>query len=123
MIGRLERVPLREVWRHEALDFTSWLEKNLDVLNEVLDITLSDAEREQAAGTFSVDLVATDSSGNPVVIENQLGKSDHDHLGKLITYLTAIDAKAAIWIVTEPRRCEDRRLTACAFGDPDRWAK
>lgn len=103
MIGRLERVPLREVWRHEALDFTSWLEKNLDVLNEALDITLSGAEREQTAGTFSVDLVAEDSSGNPVVIENQLGKSDHDHLGKLITYLTAIDAKTAIWIVTEPR--------------------
>lgn len=103
MIGRLERVPLREVWRHEALDFTSWLEKNLDVLNEALDIALSGAEREQSAGTFSVDLVAEDASGNPVVIENQLGKSDHDHLGKLITYLTAIDAKTAIWIVTDPR--------------------
>ena len=103
MIGKIERVPLREVWRHEALDFTTWLEESLDVLNDVLDITLSGAEREQAAGSFSVDLVAEDESGNPVIIENQFGKSDHDHLGKLITYLTAIDAKAAIWIVPDPR--------------------
>ncbi len=52
MIGRLQRVPLREVWQHEALDFTTWLERNLDVLNEALDITLSGAEREQSAWAF-----------------------------------------------------------------------
>ena len=103
MIGKIRRVPLREVWPHEALGFTPWLEESLDVLNDVLDITLSGAEREQSAGSFSVDLVAEDDSGNPVIIENQFGKSDHDHLGKLITYLTAIDAKAAIWIVSDPR--------------------
>jgi Domain of unknown function (DUF4268) len=50
-----------------------------------------------------VDLVARDSSGDPVVIENQLEKSDHDHLGKLLTYLVAFEAKSAIWIVSEPR--------------------
>jgi hypothetical protein len=103
VIGKIERVPLREVWRHEALDFTTWLEDNVDVLNDVLDITLSGPEREQSAGSFSVDLVAEDESGIPVIIENQFGKSDHDHLGKIITYLTAIDAKAAIWIVPDPR--------------------
>jgi len=58
VIGKIERVALREVWRHEALDFTTWLEESLDVLNDVLDITLSGAEREQSAGSFSVDLVA-----------------------------------------------------------------
>ena len=103
MIGKLLRVPLREVWKHEALDFTRWLEDNYDVLNEVLDITLSNVEREQTAGSFSVDLVTEDESGNLVIIENQLEKSDHDHLGKLITYLTALEAKTAIWIVSEPR--------------------
>ena len=103
MIGKLQRVPLREVWGHEALDFTRWLEDNLDVLNDALDITLSSAEREQSAGAFNVDLVAEDEAGNPVIIENQLEKSDHDHLGKLITYLTAIDAKTALWIVSDPR--------------------
>jgi len=103
VIGRIERVPLREVWPHEAQDFTRWVQENLDVLNDVLDISLSGAEREQSAGTFSVDLVAEDESGSAVIIENQFGKSDHDHLGKLVTYLTAIDARAAIWIVSDPR--------------------
>lgn len=103
MIGKIQRVPLREVWKHEALDFTKWLEDNIDVLNEVLDLSLSNAEREQSAGDFMVDLVAEDEAGNPVVIENQLEKSDHSHLGKLITYLSAIGAKTAIWIVADPR--------------------
>lgn len=40
MIGKIRRVQLREVWRHEAHDFTSWLQSNLDVLNEVLDLDL-----------------------------------------------------------------------------------
>ena len=52
MIGRLQRVPLREVWRHEALGFTTWLERNLDVLNDALDITLSSAERDQSAAAL-----------------------------------------------------------------------
>ncbi len=103
MIGSLQRVSLREVWPHEARDFTKWLENNIDELNNAIDLSLSIVEREQAAGDFSVDLVAEDESGNPVIIENQLERSNHDHLGKLITYLTAIDAKAAIWIVKEAR--------------------
>ncbi len=102
-IGKLERVDLREVWKHEAADFTKWLQENLDVLSGVLDLSLSGAEREQSAGAFNVDLVAEDEAGNPVVIENQLEKSNHDHLGKIITYVAAIDAKAAIWIVKDPR--------------------
>lgn len=102
-IGRLERVALREVWRHEAYDFTQWLQENIDVLNEALDITLVNVDREQAAGSFSIDLVAEDEGGGKVTIENQLEKSNHDHLGKLITYLTALSARIAIWIVAEPR--------------------
>ena len=94
---------MRDVWQHEALDFTTWLQENLEVLNDVLDLQLSSAEREQSAGAFSVDLVAEDQDGAPVVIENQLEKSNHDHLGKLITYLTAISATSAIWIVSDPR--------------------
>lgn len=103
MIGKLQRVPLREVWKHEALDFTKWLQDNIDVLSEVIDLNLSNPESEQSAGAFSVDLVAEDESGNPVIIENQLGKSDHDHLGKILTYLVAMAAKTAIWIVADPR--------------------
>ena len=103
-IGKLRRVPLREVWPHEAHDFTVWLEQNVEVLNEVLDITLVNVEREKKTqSAFSVDLVAEDEDGGVVIIENQLGKSDHDHLGKLITYLAALSAQSAIWIVSHPR--------------------
>jgi hypothetical protein len=102
-IGKLERVHLREVWRHEALDFTQWLEENIDTLNTALGLNLINVDREQAAGDFSVDLVAEDENGGTVIIENQLEKSNHDHLGKLITYLTAMGAKTAIWIVSDPR--------------------
>ena len=102
-IGSLQRVDLRDVWSHEAQDFTPWLAENIDELNNAIDLSLSIVEREHPAGDFSVDLVAEDESGNPVIIENQLERSNHDHLGKLITYLTAISAKAAIWIVSDPR--------------------
>ena len=102
-IGKLTRVPLREVWRHEALDFTRWLELNLDVLNDHLDVPLVSADREQSTGSFSVDLLAEDETGRTVVIENQLERTDHDHLGKLITYLAAFNAEVAIWIASEPR--------------------
>lgn len=103
MIERIQRVHLRKVWRHEAHHFTVWLEENIDVLNEVLGFQVSGAEREQSTGNFSVDIKAEDESGDVVIIENQLEKSDHDHLGKIITYLAAFEAKKAIWIVSEPR--------------------
>lgn len=103
MIQKITRIPLREAFPHEARDFTRWLRDNLDVLNGVIDVTLTSAEREQAAGDFSVDLVAEDSEGRKIVIENQLERSNHDHLGKLLTYLVAVEAELAIWIVSEPR--------------------
>ena len=102
-IAKLERLPLREVWKHEAYDFTKWLEENIDVLNTALNLNLVNVDREQAAEAFSIDLVAEDDGGGIVIIENQLEKSNHDHLGKLITYLTGMSVKAAIWIVSNPR--------------------
>jgi len=102
-VAKIERVPLRDVWAHEAQDLTRWLEENPDVLNDILGLTLTSVERERAAGAFSVDLVAEDDRGRTVVIENQLERSNHDHLGKLITYTAMMDAQVAIWIVAEPR--------------------
>jgi RecB family endonuclease NucS len=84
-IGKLERVHLREVWKNEAYDFTQWLENNIGILNDALNLNLVNVDREQAAGSFSIDLVAEDEGGATVIIENQLEKSNHDHLGKLIT--------------------------------------
>lgn len=102
-IGRLERVPLRELWRHEARDFTAWLAGNLDLLSEVLGFPLALLQTEAATGTFSADILADAGSERLVVIENQLESTDHDHLGKLITYLSNLNASTAIWITSSPR--------------------
>lgn len=102
-IGKLEEVPLRELWSHEEFGFSAWLEENLDALGAAVGVALSDPRREVTVGAFSVDLVAEDEDGARVVIENQLSATDHDHLGKLLTYLTNLDAKTAIWICRLPR--------------------
>lgn len=104
-IQRIQRVNIRDVWPHEAKDFTTWLAENIDVLDDGLasGIDPESVRREQSAGSFAVDLVAENQDGETVVIENQLGRSDHDHLGKLLTYTSAFDADVAIWIVGDPR--------------------
>lgn len=104
-IERIERVDLRSVWQHEAHDFTAWLEANLDLLNDHLAVPVDpeNVQREAGAGTFNVDLVTEDDEGRTVVIENQLGRSDHDHLGKIITYQAMLDADVVIWLVGDAR--------------------
>ena len=103
MIAKLERVQLREAFPREVRDLSKWVQANLDELNAATGLSLSSAETEQPAGDFSVDLIAEDENGDKIVIENQYGSSDHGHLGKVLTYLTAHEAKAAIWIVERPR--------------------
>ena len=102
-IGKMERVALRELWKQEERGFSAWLETNLEMLSEAIGVTLSDPQREQLAGNFQVDLVAENENGERVIIENQLEATNHDHMGKLLTYLTNLDAKAAIWITSAPR--------------------
>ena len=106
-IGNLQRVALRDVWDNEPNEFTPWLEKNIDVLNDTIGLSISIVEREhKPTERLSVDLlgeIETETDTGLVVIENQLEASNHDHLGKLITYLTAIDAKVGIWIVADPK--------------------
>ena len=102
-VGKLERVSLRQVWPNEAYDFTCFLQENPEVLGEAIGLELNSVEREQSAGSFSVDLLAEDGDGHVVIIENQLERSDHDHLGKVLTYMVAMDASTAVWIVADPR--------------------
>lgn len=102
-IGRLEPVPVRELWKHEERGFSAWLESNLDVLSEAVGFRLSEPRRESSAGRFECDLVCEGENGEPVIIENQLEQTNHDHLGKVLTYLANLDAKAGIWISTSPR--------------------
>ena len=107
--GNIRRVPLREIWPKEALSFTPWLADNLDSLGEVLGLDLELIGREAAAGDFSLDLLAKDlSTGRKVVIENQITQTDHDHLGKLLTYASAFDASVVVWIA-EALRDEHRQ--------------
>lgn len=110
MVGKIEKVALREVWKHEAKDFTTWLFENIEVLGEELDIELSAVEKEKSVGSFSADIVAEDESGSKVLIENQLEKTDHDHLGKILTYVSNLDAKIAIWISSNPRPEHERAI-------------
>ncbi len=109
-IEKIKKVPLREVWKNEARDFTSWLFDNIEILGEELDINLTGIEKEGSAGSFSVDIVAEDENGQKVVIENQLKKTDHDHLGKMLTYLANLEAKIAIWISSDPRQEHERAI-------------
>lgn len=110
-VGKLQRVSLREVWRHEETDFTRWLRENVEVLGEVVDLALSQAESERQVGDFNCDIVAEDDSGAVVVIENQLERSDHDHLGKLLTYLVMVGATKGVWVVSDPRPEHIRAIT------------
>lgn len=101
-IQKIRRVPLRELWRKEDKDFTKWLEEHIDFLNDAIGFDISIESREEKVGPFKVDLYGEDNFGNKVIIENQLEKTDHNHLGQLITYLTNLGANIAIWICKEP---------------------
>lgn len=103
MVGRIEKVPLRDVWKKEAKDFTCWLFENLEILGEELDLKLTADEKEKSVGSFSADITAEDASGQKVLIENQLEKTDHGHLGQILTYISNLDAKIVIWISSDPR--------------------
>lgn len=110
-LSQMERIDLREVWSHEALDFTKWLseEDNLMALSNAIGIgDISLEERESSVGRFAVDIFATEEdTGRKIIIENQLEQSDHDHLGKIITYASGKDAQIIIWIVKHA--CDEHR--------------
>ncbi len=102
LLGKLEKVDIRKIWEHEALSFTPWLAmpENLSQLGEALGIEFDEdnIQKEVGVGDFSADILTSDLSGRKVVIENQLEKTDHDHLGKCITYTAGVGAEIIIWI-------------------------
>ncbi len=105
-LGKLVKVDLKEVWKDEARDFTPWLatEENLSLLGEEIGINIKLIETEASVGSFNVDILAEEeNTGKKIVIENQLTQTNHDHLGKVITYASGYDAPFAVWVVKEVR--------------------
>ena len=105
-LGRLKEVKLRDVWKHEQYDFSSWLseEENINALGDELGLSLTDVETEKFVGGYRCDVICKDElSGKIVLIENQLEQTNHDHLGKIITYASGLDASVIVWIVESAR--------------------
>jgi hypothetical protein len=105
-LGKLKRIDLRSVWANEAADFTNWLarEENLALLSDKIGIGIKLVKTEAGVGPFSADILAEEENTNrKIIIENQLEATDHDHLGKLLTYASGHDAAYVIWIVGEVR--------------------
>jgi hypothetical protein len=101
-LGTLKTISARCKWQYEARDFTPWLADNIKELNAAIGIELEVENTEVAAGPYSADILAKDSGTNQfVVIENQLEKTNHDHLGKALTYASVLDASTVVWIATE----------------------
>lgn len=106
-LGQLKEIEdLREVWQHEALDFTPWLAKdeNIVLLSDAVGLEITIDETESDVGDFHVDIYATETgTDRKIIIENQLEETNHDHLGKLITYASGKDADIIIWLVKKAR--------------------
>ena len=111
-LGRLTSVDLREIWTSESGDFTPWLasEENLTVLGDTLDLELELEAQEKAVGPFRADILCRDMGSNALVlIENQLERTDHGHLGQLLTYASGLEAATIVWIAG--RFNEEHRAT------------
>lgn len=105
-LGKLKEIDIRKVWQHEQYDFSKWLssENNLKELGDILNLSLTDVETEKFVGNYRCDILCKDEiTGKVVLIENQLEPSNHDHLGKIITYSSGLDASVVVWIVQNAR--------------------
>lgn len=97
-----KQISPRKMWPNEQLDFTPWLVEHIEELGEKIGMDLEVLGREVSVGPYSADILAKDIGSNDyVVIENQLEKTNHDHLGKSITYASALNAKTIVWIATD----------------------
>ena len=100
----ITELSLSEVWKHEAFDFTPWLASEAQRLSEALGLDLVLVDTEVPVGPFFADIVFRDqSTDSVVVVENMLGATDHDHLGKMITYAAGLQASHAVLVAREFR--------------------
>jgi hypothetical protein len=111
-LSKLNKMELRDVWGVEP-DFTSWLaqQENLDLLGEEIGVEIKPIRTEASVGAFKVDILGEEeSSGRKIIIENQLEDTNHDHLGKIITYASGYDAEIIIWVVRDVREEHQRAV-------------
>jgi len=98
-LGELKKVDLRDIWQHEEYNFSKWLaeEKNIELLSKEIGIEFDNIQTEAPSGRYSVDIIAEEEgTGKRIIIENQLEMTNHDHLGKIITYASGYDAEKVI---------------------------
>ena len=111
-LAKLQKIDLRDVWGIEP-DFTNWLaqKENLDLLGEEIGVDIKLTKIEANVGNFKVDILAEEeSSGRKIIIENQLEDTNHDHLGKIITYASGYNAEIIIWVVRDVREEHQRAV-------------
>ena len=111
-LGKIEPVRLRDIWSSESGDFTPWLAEpeNIELLASSVGLSLTVCGQESRVGVFRADIHCKDSnSGKFVVIENQLEKSDHGHLGQVLTYASGLKAGTIIWVA--PEFCNEHLAT------------
>jgi hypothetical protein len=105
-VAKLSKVDLRQLWTHEAHDFTKWLSEpdNLELLSDEIGIGIELIQIEANVGRYNVDVLAQEeNTGRKIIIENQLEMTDHGHLGQLITYAAGHEAEFIIWLVRDAR--------------------
>lgn len=102
-LGKLEKIIIREQWKNEEYDFTPWLanEENIQLLGDEINLDLEVDGTEVPIGSYKADIVARDGNGRTVIIENQLERTDHKHLGQLITYASGVEAQIIIWVCSQ----------------------
>lgn len=116
-LGKKETFTLSKFFKKEACDFTPWLAENLHLISEAIGIKIINPSTEQYSDNFRVDIKAELEDGSKVVIENQFGAANHDHLGKIITYKFTHKANVAIWVVEQAK--QDHINTINALNESD----
>src|ERR1043166_3673272 len=125
-ISQLNKVDLRDLWKHEALDFTKWLSQpgNLELLSDEIGIGIELIQTEAHVGRYNVDILAQEeNTGRKIIIENQLETTDHSHLGQLITYAAGIEAEYIVWLVREARDEDPPAVKFDVVSRPNDWKK
>lgn len=122
-LGRLEKTDLRNAWTNEARDFTPWLAEpeNLELLGQAIGIELELEAQEEFVGPFRADILCKDiNSSQWVLIENQLERTDHSHLGQLLTYAAGLNAVTIVWIA---ERFTEEHLAGFKWSDASLWIR